>query len=92
MIGRSDLMEVCQTLLLVMLTLACFQKNCRRFAAEEGVFSKLYPTLPVVIRRNNLGSYLLVCVGVTCSEAEKRSVQWMCEITFAGVNLVSVFI
>lgn len=43
MIGRSELMEVCQTLLLLMLTLACFQKNCRHFAAEEGVFPKTVP-------------------------------------------------
>lgn len=42
--------------------------------------------------RNNLASYLLRCVGVRHSEIEKWSVQCMCEITFAGVNLVSVFI
>lgn len=91
MIGRSDLMEVCQTLLLLMLTLACFQKNCRHFAAEEGVFPKTIPKTSYG-NTNNLASYLLRCVGVTHSEVEKLTVQCMCEITLAGVSLVSVFI
>lgn len=92
MIGRSDLMDICQTSLLLVLTLACFPKNCRHFAAEEGVFPKTVPKTSCGNTRNNLASYLLGCAGVTCSEAEKWSVQYMCEITFAGVNLDSVFI
>lgn len=92
MIGRSDLMDICQTSLLLVLTLACFPKNCRHFAAEEGVFPKTVPKTSCGNTRNNLASYLLRCAGVTCSKAEKWSVQYMCEITFAGVNLDSVFI
>lgn len=46
----------------------------------------------MVILRNHLGSYALGCVGVTGSEVDEWSVQCMCEIIFAGVNLVSVFI
>lgn len=92
MIGRSDLMEVCQTLLLLMLILACFQKNCRHFAVEERVFPKTVSKTSCGNTRNNLASQVLGCVGVTCSKVEKWSVQCMCEITFTGVSLVSVFI
>lgn len=42
--------------------------------------------------RNNLASYLLGCVGVRHSKAEKCSVQCMREIALTGVNIVSVFV
>lgn len=38
-------MEVCQTLSLLMLTLACFQKSCRHLPAREGVFPKSIPEI-----------------------------------------------
>lgn len=92
MIGRSDLMELCQTLSLVMLTLACFQKSCRHFTAGEGVFPKSVPETSYGNTQEKFGSYALGCFRVACSKVEQWSVQCTCEITFAGVNLVGVFI
>lgn len=64
MIGRSDLLEVCQTLSLLRRTLACFQKSCTHFPAEEGVLPKSVPETVMVIPRKNLGSCALGWFGV----------------------------
>lgn len=82
MLARSDLMEVCQTSSLLMLTLACFQKSCRHCPAGEGAFPKSVPKTSCGITQEKFG---FLCT-------EQWSVWCMCEITSADVNLVSVFI
>lgn len=61
MIGRSDLMELCQTLSILMLTLACFQKSCRHFTAGEGVFPK---SVPETFYGNTQEKFGFLCTGM----------------------------
>lgn len=70
-------MEVCQTLSLLMLALAGFQKSCRHFPVQgRECFLKVYLRLLMVIPRKDLSSHELGCFCSTVfqSSAVKHSV------------------